>query len=38
MVSVLQKQLNMKVYVKATLQLMMQENLIVDCVEEHMES
>ena len=38
MASVLQTQLNMKEYVKATLQLMMQEKQIVDYVEEHMES
>nr|DAX87037.1 MAG TPA: hypothetical protein [Caudoviricetes sp.] len=36
MASVLQTQLNMKGYVKATLQLMMQEKLIVDYVEEPM--
>lgn len=38
MVSALQTQLNMKEYVKATLQLMMQEKLIADYVEEHIES
>jgi hypothetical protein len=38
MASALQTQLNMKEYVKATLQLMMQEKLIADYVEEHMES
>lgn len=38
MASVLQTQLNMKEYVKATLQLMMQEKQIADYVEEHMES
>lgn len=36
MASVLQTQLNMKGYVKATLQLMMQEKLIMDYVEEPM--
>lgn len=38
MVSVLQTQLNMREYVKATLQRMMQEKLIADYVEEHTES
>lgn len=38
MASVLQTQLNMKEYVKATLQLMMQEKLIADYVEERMGS
>ena len=38
MASVLQTQLNMKEYVKATLHIMMQEKLIADYVEEHMES
>lgn len=38
MASALQIQLNMKGYVKATLQLMMQENPIVDYAEERMES
>lgn len=38
MASVLQTQSNMKEYVKATLQQMMQEKLIVGYVEEHMES
>jgi len=38
MVSVLQTQLNMREYVKATLHRMMQEKLIADYVEEHMES
>lgn len=38
MVSVLQTQLNMKEYVKATLQLMMQEKRIAEYVEERMES
>lgn len=38
MVSALQTQLNMKGSVKATLQLMMQENPIVDYAEERMGS
>ena len=38
MASALQIQSNMKGYVKATLQLMMQEKLIADYVEEHMGS
>lgn len=38
MASALQKQLNMRGYVKATLHRMMQEKLIADYVEEHMES
>lgn len=38
MASVLQIQLNMKEYVKATLQLMMHGKRIVEYVEEHMES
>ena len=38
MVSALQTQLNMKEYVKATLQLMMQEKQIVEYAEEHMAS
>ena len=38
MASVQRTQLNMKEYVKATLQLMMQEKRIVEYVEEHMVS
>lgn len=38
MASVLQTQLNIREYVKATLHRMMQEKLITDYVEEHMES
>ena len=38
MASVLRIQLNMKEYVKATLQLMMQEKQIVEYAEEHMGS
>lgn len=38
MVSALQTQLNMREYVKATLQLMMQEKQIAEYVEEHMEN
>lgn len=38
MASVLQTQLNIREYVKATLQLMMQEKRIVEYAEEHMVS
>lgn len=38
MASALQTQLNMSEYVKATLQLMMQEKRIVEYAEEHMVS